>query len=70
MRMSEDEDNDKLKGFIFILFGYESNIARDNFFIALEEPRLNWVFNAAKIRSNFEPFFDEKTIKAWEEEQE
>ena len=69
MRLSEEED-DKTRGFIQSVFGYESQLPKAKFIEIMKSPKLNWIFDPEEIRKKFKHFFDEEVVKKWEEDQE
>lgn len=69
MRLSEEDDDD-MKGFIFSVFGFESQLSKAKFIDIMKLKKVNWIFDPESIRKRFENFFDEEKVAEWEKEQD
>ena len=68
MRMSEEEADPKLSGFIQLVFGYESKLTKAEFIQKLMTKDCKWIFSGKEIRLRMEPFFQEGILERLEQD--
>lgn len=62
MRTSEIEDNPKLSGLIWQIFGYESKYSQNEFLDKIEEDSCSWIFDGKRIRLRMNDFLDKENL--------
>ena len=58
MRLSEEEEDEHKKGFLMLVYGYESRLDREEFLEELKLPKANWIFESDKVRHRLKHFLD------------